>query len=339
MRSSLNLNRVASSFVRVVAALLALLLPVVPAQAGEGAIRVERDVVYGEGLVGADAEDGGRLRALTMDVYQPANAKAGDRRPAVVLAFGGAFLRGGKDAGPFVEEGASDTPMGDYCHIFARAGYVCFSIDYRLSPEVPGLDAPLDPALVQPPSLIVSPRGTSRVEFVRQKMGLPPLDDTTRQQLYIAMFAAAEDMDRAVRFIGRNSESFGVDPQRIALGGFSAGAITAVNAAYGRQSPVKAVFALSGGTVGYNLEKTVTKGGPPVLFILGQNDLPAISAATRTATSQLGAKAVDVRFAWVSGFGHFYPDGAVTLGTEQDKMSLRERVLAFLASTLGKQEI
>lgn len=317
----------------------ALLLPALPAHAGDRApVQVERDVPYGKGIVGADQPDGGHYRTLTMDVYQPAGTRPGDHRPAVILAFGGAFLRGSKDAPPFVENGASNTPMGDYCRFFARAGYTCFSIDYRLSPEVPGLDAPFDPALVHPQSAIASPQATARVELVRQRMGLPPLDDATRKQLYISIFAAAEDMDRAAHFVAGNASRFGIDPDRLALGGFSAGAITAVNAAYGRHAPVQAVFALSGGTSGYDLTKTVTGKGPPGLFLLGQEDLPGIGIATRYAVSQLKAKGVETHFAWVPGFGHFYPIGAVTLGEAQDKAPVGERVLAFLNATIGQPE-
>ncbi len=67
---------------------------------------VTRDVLYGSGIVGASSRDP-RRRPLTLDVYAPPAALAGAGvdasalRPAVVMAFGGAFHRGSKEVDSF----------------------------------------------------------------------------------------------------------------------------------------------------------------------------------------------------------------------------------------------
>ena len=98
-------------------------------------VGVTEDVTYGFGGVGYVTGQGpSRHRALKLDVYQPLDGQAGPR-PAL-LAFGGAFHRGSKGAEVFEGENPS-TAMAEYCREFARRGYVCFSIDYRLMQEAP----------------------------------------------------------------------------------------------------------------------------------------------------------------------------------------------------------
>ncbi len=88
----------------VVAVALAVL--VVPAR---GDVQVEADVVYGEA--------GGQK--LLLDIYRPP-APAARARPALLLVHGGGWRGGNK-------KDLRDAGMG-----FARQGYVCFSVSYRL---------------------------------------------------------------------------------------------------------------------------------------------------------------------------------------------------------------
>jgi acetyl esterase len=57
---------------------------------------------------------------LTLDAYLPAE---GDANPVIVAIHGGGFERG------------DSTRMRRSCLEFAKAGYACFSINYRLAPE------------------------------------------------------------------------------------------------------------------------------------------------------------------------------------------------------------
>src|SRR3546814_7326663 len=98
-------------------------------------------------------KDRPRERDLLVDVYRPvAGGKPLANRPAVIMAFGGAFHRGDKGEEHFTEDGAQDSSMADYCRRFARDGYACFSIDYRLTPEDPGLAKPVDEKKLVPRS-------------------------------------------------------------------------------------------------------------------------------------------------------------------------------------------
>ncbi len=62
---------------------------------------------------------GGTFQKLFMDIYSPSEDTS-SFRPAIVLAFGGAYVRG---------ERADVKPI---CEIFSSRGYVCAAIDYRL---------------------------------------------------------------------------------------------------------------------------------------------------------------------------------------------------------------
>ena len=293
------------------------------------------DVVYGSAAVGVTST-APTLRELKMDVYRPLiDDKPLSARPAVVLAFGGAFHRGSKGTDRFEEDGASDTPMGDYCRAFATAGYVCSSIEYRLVPDDPALPAGLDAARLMPKAALKDPLLTGRIDVVRARMGLPPLDDASREQLWNAVLAASEDLANAVAFMRANAAKYGIDRERIAIGGFSAGGLAAVNAAYGAGVPVKAVISLSGGIGGYDLRKTVRPGMPPALLVVGQNDLEGVRASTPGLLALLNATSVKTESAWMPGFGHFYPMGATSLGGDLSKLTLEGRLLRFLERSLG----
>jgi predicted esterase len=299
------------------------------------AVSVQSDMVYGQGLVGATSPTP-HLRDLKMDVYRPlADGKPLGGRPAVIMAFGGAFHRGSKGTARFEEDGASDSAMGDYCRTFAAAGYACFSIEYRLVPEDPALPSGLDPAVLMPKAMLKDPVMTARIDVVRGRMGLPLLDDQSREQLWNTVFAAAEDLSNAVRFVRANADRFGIDPERVAIGGFSAGGLAAVNVAYGMSAPVEAVISLSGGIGGFDLRKTANSGMPPGLFVIGQNDLDGVQVGTRAVLATLAAVGVKTEGAWMPGFGHFYPMGATSLGNDMTKLTLKTRALRFLDRNLG----
>jgi dienelactone hydrolase len=299
------------------------------------AVSVQYDVVYGQGIVGATGPDP-HSRNLKLDVYRPlVDGKPLGARPAIVLAFGGAFHRGSKGTVRFEEDGASDSPMGDYCRAFAAAGYVCLSIEYRLVPEDPALPAGLDPSVLVPKAALKNPVMTGRIDFVRGRMGLPALDDRSREQLWSTVFAASEDLGNAVKFARASAGQLGIDPDRIAVGGFSAGGLTAVNAAYGLGVPVQAVLSLSGGMGGFDLRKTAKAGMPPGLFVIGQNDLEGMQIGTRGLLGVLSAAGVKTESAWIPGFGHFYPMGATSLGSDMTRLTLQTRAVRFLDQHLG----
>lgn len=142
-------------------------------------VNVTYNVVYG-----ANTDVNGNLLTLKMDVYEPANDTM-TARPLIVWAHGGSFLAGSK----------SDNDVVTLCQRFAKRGYVCASIDYRL--------------------------------------GIPfPVGQTNATK---AVYRATQDMKAAVRFFRKDAMMLNVyksDPNIIFAGGSSAGAFTALHLAY-----------------------------------------------------------------------------------------------------------
>ena len=145
--------------------------------------------------------------------------------------------------GSFRAGNKSSPEIVDQATTFARKGYVTASINYRLSPTGCGGSAPVPECVA-------------------------------------AINRAREDAQAAVRFFRARAGTYGVDPTRIAIGGSSAGAITALNVAYqpdnpgnsgnpGHSSAVGSAVSLSGAAI-FNGE--VSSGDAPALLFHGTND-------------------------------------------------------------------
>jgi hypothetical protein len=143
-------------------------------------VNVTSNVVYG-----SNTGNGGGVTTLEMDIYEP----VGDTlavRPLIIWVHGGSFVGGTKN----------DVDVVSLSEHFARRGYVCASINYRL--------------------------GFST---------FPPTAAVARQTVYMAM----QDMKAAVRFFRKDAatvNSYKIDPNVIFGGGSSAGAFTALHLAY-----------------------------------------------------------------------------------------------------------
>ncbi|MFM9982723.1 MAG: alpha/beta hydrolase [Burkholderiales bacterium] len=290
------------------------------------AVRVTRDVAYGTAKVGVSTTTP-KDRTLALDVYEPEGGPAGVARPALILAFGGAFHRGNKESDEFDNEGHRNTPMSGYCREFARRGYVAFSIDYRLVQEDP--DPGTTPVIQDRLGI---PR--SRVDVVRKMLGLPP---ATSEMIWAGIEAACDDMVMAFRFVESNAARFGVDPARIALGGFSAGARTALNAAYGERVPAAAVICLSGFMADEDLGRHVVGGAglPPAFIVTGENDLDYVARQFAPMTRHFGSVGVTHEAWQVPGGTHFYPATSTCVCSSGERSTLEEAMAAFVARSLG----
>jgi acetyl esterase/lipase len=131
----------------------------------------------------------------------------------------------------------------------------------------------------------------------------------------IGIREAMEDAQTAVRFLRSRAQKYGIDPRRIAIGGSSAGAITALNVGYNAANPgpgdhrrfssaVQAVQSLSGCAI------TVTPGpgGAPALLFHGTADpLVPYSCAVATVARATAAGDRAILRTW-EGDGHVpYP--------------------------------
>ena len=169
-------------------------------------------------------------------------------------------------------------------------------------------------------------------------MGLEPLTpDTSVPILKSAIIAGAEDLRTAIRLVKRSSEEFNIDPNRIALMGFSAGAVTAINVAFGMKEDVAAVVANSGYPSVFNMKRLVTAESdvPPVLMFMAQNDYAVVEMELPPFIDHLSSIGAEYHFSWIPSHGHFYPSGVTSLGSDGSRMSLEARVIEFLREKLA----
>ena len=143
--------------------------------------------------------------------------------------------------------------------------------------------------------------------------------------------AAAEDTAKAIEFVRANAETYRVDPEKIAVGGHSAGGGNALNAAFGLKAPVAAAFPLSPPASMFDTTKVMAGDDlPPTLLVVSQYDVEVTLESAPETIAQLRAGGSDAHLVWVPGFPHFYPTGAVTLGDDGNRMSVGERIIEFL---------
>jgi len=295
--------------------------------------KLTTDVVYGEGKI----EQNGKVvvRELQMDVYEPDENSIVTSRPGVVLVHGGAWHRGGRQFPPYEQFGGVHSMMEDYAKILAPLGYVCFVIEYRLVPDNPVPEIEPNAEGLQRYEQILTDAGIERLTLVRSEMGLSVLTKDDSLILWNGILAGAEDVKMAIDFVRSSSETFGVDPDRIALGGHSAGAGNTLNAAYGLKADVAAIFPMSPAVIGFDMDEVVDSPDlPPMLLLASQNDLGAVLEGIPGLLKTVQKAGAAHDFVWVPGFAHFYPTGAVSLSSDGTRMSVGQRVVKFLDSHL-----
>lgn len=296
------------------------------------AIRIERDLPYGEGEIDFGTAQAGR-RVLYLDAYLPAGDAPPGGRPALVLSHGGAFHRGAKDHDEFEQGGSCNTPVHEYCERFAARGYACFSIGYRLTQELP-------PPLPRPVKRIRDRVERGRIDYVRGLLGLP---EATTDELLRGSEAAFADVAAAFAFIHADAGRWGIDRTRMAIGGFSAGAFASAYAVFALGQPAAAVVCLSGGMDEADADHYVhgARGLPPLLLFSGEHDLPSIPPRV-TALAGCAARAgLGVRHYQVPGKPHFYDRTSAvvlqssTLPGGEACATVEEAMAQFLATALA----
>ncbi|WP_164867954.1 nuclear transport factor 2 family protein [Rhodovarius crocodyli] len=258
-------------------------------------MRIEADIPFAEVAVAAGT------RTLMMDAYLP---EGPGPHPALVLAFGGAYHRGSRKDDVFAGARGSNTAMAEYARRFAARGYACFSIDYRLAAD----DAPAGPT---PVLTVPGEIGVQRMDVVRQMLGMPPASHADHMRI---IEGAIDDMAAAGRFVARQAARFGIDPDRIVLGGWSAGARAALYAALAEGVPCAGVIALSArmesGDLAAHLPRLACP--PPVLLITAQDDLGTLPAETPGMAAALRHHGGEALHVTIPGWDHWYPAEAVT---------------------------
>lgn len=154
---------------------------------------------------------------LRLDLYRPIGDVA-TNRPLLVWIHGGAFLVGNRGQ------------MAAESQAYAQLGYVTASISYRLDPGNHCLQ--------------VQAGLYSGAELIAE-----------RARCEKAILGARDDAAMAIAWLRTNAATYGIDPTRVAVGGSSAGAITAIHVGQTLNTPgspppaatrVSAVLAMSG---------------------------------------------------------------------------------------------
>lgn len=221
----------------------------------------------------------GQLQSLELDLYEPAGDTEA-QRPVFIWAHGGFFTQGSK------------ADIGSIATFMASRGWVVLSIEYRLQPLLPE-------GLV---GYLTTPH---------RLFNLALLAETIRD--------AQHDMQAAVRWARANAATWRLDPDRIATGGFSAGATMSMATAYNSDDPG------TSGNPGYSSRPTASIGTgtlnvplidihpdlgvePPVAQFHGQDDeSPFLGPVATCVVAQVLLNVCEVRV--YPGQGHSSVNG------------------------------
>lgn len=300
--------------------------------------KLQTDIVYGQGII---APEGKRTaRDLMLDLYAPIEPSA-KPLPAIIYVHGGAHHRGGRMQPPFRLDGAVHSRPEDYARLLAPHGFAVFVVEYRLATENPEPDLrPGEAGLLEDLDAFITPTVFAATTRARVAMGLKPFSDTMEDRLFLwkAGIAGAEDVKKAVDFVIENARRYNVDPDRIAVGGHSAGAGITLNVGLGLDERVAAIFPLSGPDIAFDHSVVAERAGiPPTLLVYSQYDEHAQLDALPGLIALLKKAGVDYEFAWVPGFPHFYPHNAPSLGMDGTRMSVGDRIVGFLKKHLAEK--
>ncbi len=205
------------------------------------------------------------------------------KRPAILWFHGGGFAVGIDSMYGLANGTAKE---------YAQRGYVGFSVEYRTDTTLVGTGT----ATQRPPSLCQWVH--DNVDFESQ------LWQDREAQCERNIRAAQADALAAVRWVRAHASTYGVDPDKIAIGGFSAGAAISDLVAYEHEavgtnryftgdqlsvpdSKVQGALVASGclPTADFEPPKTIEAGDSPTSAIHSKNDLAApYECATDTVT-------------------------------------------------------
>jgi acetyl esterase/lipase len=145
-----------------------------------------------------------------------------------------------------------------------------------------------------------------------------------------AMTAAREDLGRAIDHVIDEAVTYGIDPERVAVGGSSAGAMTALFAAYGTERVgvrPRAVIDLWGGM--YGSEEAIEAGDPPLLVVHGTADRTVPYSQAEALMAAAGRVGVDATLVRVENGGH-----TLSLDQRVGGRTIRQWVREFLDRTM-----
>lgn len=288
-------------------------------------LRITRDVVYAKHGIGYKSAHPS-LRDMKLDVYEPVGDEEKSSRAAIVLVFGGAFHRGSKEGDSFSQGGNHNSSVTHYAKRWAELGFVTFAIDYRLIPEDP--DPGMTPVLTHQENV-----GPQRMNAARVSMGLDP---ATPEMLANGIEAGADDTLAAAAFVRGHAAQWRVDPRRIALWGWSAGARNVLNAVFAEGFDAAAVIALSPYVHTLDLMHHIPsyRAAGPLLLASAERDLPHIAEQMPSLIDHFEQRLPQVNYLKVLGSDHFYPAESAVAGHGTELLTLEGAMTDFLLSNV-----
>ena len=125
---------------------------------------------------------------------------------------------------------------------------------------------------------------------------------------------AARARDLIDRFIGAELARFGLGDDRLALVGFSQGAMMALYVALRRARPCAAVVGYSGALIDADGLADAVRSRPPILLIHGDADQVVPIGSLHEALEGLGRAEVPVQFHVARGLGHGIDEKGLEIG-------------------------
>ena len=163
-----------------------------------------------------------------------------------------------------------------------------------------------------PGALFVAPHAPEPCEGIPFGRQWFPLWDRSSAQLEAGVQAAAAALGRFVR---AEAASLALPPRRVALMGFSQGAMTVLEAGLRGAVPDPAcVLAYSGGMIGADGLAGALAARPAVLIVHGEADEVVPAAASRVTETALHEAGVAVHALFPSTLGHGLDDAGLMAG-------------------------
>jgi dienelactone hydrolase len=145
----------------------------------------------------------------------------------------------------------------------------------------------------------------ARIDWVRERLGLPPATD---EEVLDGVEAVYADVADAFRHIHAHAARWGIDAERMAIGGFSAGALASCYAVFALGVPAAAIVSLSGGMDAGDADHYVhgARGLPPLLLFTGERDLPSVPPRHDALAAAAIRAGLGLRHYLVPDRPHFY---------------------------------
>lgn len=251
-----------------------------------------------ENITYGTAKSGDTTMPLLLDVYRPATTAQLPKKLPAMIFVFGGGWRKGSKDVKYIR---------DLCGYYAERGYVAVSIQYRIEKDDP-------PVLPGPAS---NPEGNEQFRLIN---------------------AAFQDTCDAVRWVRSNASNYDIDPNRIGIGGVSAGAFNSLHTAFcdeqltGSDAEVAAVISFMGAIVASHIDEN----DPPVFIAHGTSDNVAPYTMVKSMVQQLENVNAEYSFFPVDGVAHRLQ---TILETEFDGKTVMDHCLGFCFEAMELGEL